>query len=367
MIILESHAIASGSSGKGGGLIARWAEPKCLADQSFELHEQLADQYAGSQRYGYRRVTCGNCTIDCSSPKPNDNRGTASSTGSPEHQPQSLPHSPDWLRTDCKLSYEAVGSDSDTAQCNPYHLTRTMFDQACAAGALLALGSASQILSKGTSGTSLCVEYVDNATLQSKDIMATDVIVTAGPWSSKFTPEAAVSGARCHSIVMRPKSSMPNSLLFMDVTYTCDGVQKQLQPEIYPRSDGTVYACEAADPSFPLPQTSKHVVADPDACDRIHSAVTATSRLLQEAEYETKQVCYQPIVVLDGQRRKLVGPFLGDTSIAGVLVACGHDSWGISNAPATGKALSELVFDGSSHSISIDSLSVEKVMARARR
>ena len=127
------------------------------------------------------------------------------------------------------------------------------------------------------------------------------------------------------------------------------------------------YACEAANSDFELPLSTAEVVVTPEACDEIHEAVAAASRDLQIAQLEKRQVCYQPIVTIEGKRQKLVGPFIGNTSSPGVYLACGHDSWGISNAPATGKALSEMIFDGRSTSIDVESLSVENVMSRAKR
>lgn len=51
--------MAAGASGKSGGLLALWAYPECLVPLSYRLHKELAEQYGGDQRWGYRRVNCG--------------------------------------------------------------------------------------------------------------------------------------------------------------------------------------------------------------------------------------------------------------------------------------------------------------------
>ena len=365
VIILESHSIASGSSGKGGGLLARSAEPECLAQPSFELHQELADLHNGWQRWGYRRLTCADCTMDTSMSSVSD-CAAIFPDGQTGNEANIIPQSLDWIHTKSVTSYNLVGSERDSAQCDTFNFTLAFFDLACAHGARLLGGRASKIKPNVDCNLEILVHYMEEAKSKPEVIQATDVVIASGPWSSKILPEASVSGARCHSIVLRPQKPLTSNLLFMDIVYTSQGEKRHLTPEVYPRPGGTVYACEAADPSFELPPSSADVVVSPEACDRIQDAISAVSQSLKEAEYETRQVCYQPIVIFEGKRRKLVGPFIGRASIPGAYLACGHDSWGISNAPATGKALSELVFDGISLSIDIDSLSISNVMARAR-
>ncbi len=56
IVLLEAGGIAIGSSGKGGGFIASWAIPKCIAPLSFKLHESLAKEYGGDELWGFRAV-----------------------------------------------------------------------------------------------------------------------------------------------------------------------------------------------------------------------------------------------------------------------------------------------------------------------
>lgn len=57
--LLEATSVAAGASGKSGGLLALWAYPECLVPLSYRLHKELAEQYGGDQKWGYRRVKCG--------------------------------------------------------------------------------------------------------------------------------------------------------------------------------------------------------------------------------------------------------------------------------------------------------------------
>jgi len=87
----------------------------------------------------------------------------------------------------------------------------------------------------------------------------------------------------------------------------------------------------------------------------IRDAVGSLSGILDEAEVEVMQACWRPTIKLEGRARE-VGPLLGWTHTKGILLATGHDSWGISNSTASGKVVSELIFDGKALSADISSL-----------
>ena len=55
--------IAGGSSGKAGGLLAKWAFPANIVPLSFRLHDELAKEHDGAARWGYRR--CYASQVEC--------------------------------------------------------------------------------------------------------------------------------------------------------------------------------------------------------------------------------------------------------------------------------------------------------------
>lgn len=52
--ILEARRPAGGASGKAGGLLAMWAFPQQIVPLSFQLHQELAEEYNGAAEWGYR-------------------------------------------------------------------------------------------------------------------------------------------------------------------------------------------------------------------------------------------------------------------------------------------------------------------------
>lgn len=55
--VLESKRVAGGASGKAGGLLASWAFPQQIVPLSFQLHQDLSDEYDGNENWDYRRLT----------------------------------------------------------------------------------------------------------------------------------------------------------------------------------------------------------------------------------------------------------------------------------------------------------------------
>lgn len=53
---------------------------------------------------------------------------------------------------------------------------------------------------------------------------------------------------------------------------------------------------------------------------------------------------------------------IGETGIKGLLMATGHTCWGIQNSCATGKVMSEFVFEGRAKSANVGSLDPRNVL-----
>ena len=244
-----------------------------------------------------------------------------------------------------------------------------MFALATDSGAELLKGSALRINANKHDNSVKSIVYADIETGCESSISVTDVVLAAGAWSSIVYPPISVGGAKCHSIILQPPRTISAHMLFLEITIPdANGTyEAHITPELYPRPDGTVYSCEAADPDAPLPKGTTEVTVDISRCDNIHNALSSISETLKSSQRVASQACFQPVVLHNGKRRKNIGPFLGPVDMKGLLIAAGHDSWGISNAPGTGKVLSELILDGTPHSAEISSLYPQAVKQRAQQ
>jgi glycine/D-amino acid oxidase-like deaminating enzyme len=79
------------------------------------------------------------------------------------------------------------------------------------------------------------------------------------------------------------------------------------------------------------------------------------SSALRDAELVASAACARPLTV-DGV--PLIGPV---PDAPGVYLATGHASWGILNAPASGRMVAEMILDGESTSLDATPFAVTRL------
>jgi len=385
--LIEATSIAAGASGKAGGLLALWAYPACLVPLSFRLHAELAKEHGGKDRWGFRGVGVGQIEL---TGRPVDDRSSCppkaidvASEGNAHAEQEEhvslqkrskasydrlrragLPDDLDWLAEECVQGYDSMGGPEDTAQVHPYHFTTAMAELAQEKGVKVILGSVQAI--ESTAARSHTVKYSDKETNTIKSLQATDVVVAAGPWTGKVLPRAPIGALRAHSVTIRPSRPLSAYCLFTSIRLPRNfkaGVKSRgartVTPEMYARPNNELYACGEGDHLVPLPESAALVEVDAARCRDIVDYCASVSDELRAGAVLARQACYLPQVT-----RGAGGPLVGRTDREGVYVAAGHTCWGIQNAPATGKLMSEFVFDGEPTSADVRSLDPRMVMGR---
>jgi glycine/D-amino acid oxidase-like deaminating enzyme len=395
--LLEATRIAGGASGKAGGLLALWAYPPSIVPLSFDLHGELAEAHDGEHQWGYRRIRCGKLTArDRSLSTPGVGRASWAqiaswvSLGKRKYQqreskdlpPAGLPSDLDWFNSECVEGYEDISTADATAQVNPYQFTTSMARLAEEGGVKVIIGSVDKIgytdpdiqsSAPGTTGGKRVqsVTYTAKATSESRSIPATVVVLAAGPWTPVLFPSTPISALRAHSVTIRPTRPVSAYCLFTEISvpqlHTEEGVDdlgekgypamplestKITSPEIYSRPNNEVYVCGAGDNAEPLPANTDDVEVSKEICQAIVDAVAGISDELRDGVVTSRRACYLPTVDVGSSG----GPLIGQTGVSGLLMATGHSCWGIHNAPATGKLISEIIFDGEAISADIRGL-----------
>ncbi|KAF6228879.1 hypothetical protein HO133_006990 [Letharia lupina] len=359
IVILEASRIAGGSSGKAGGLLADWATPKCLAPLSFKTHAALAKKHGGDKIWGHRSVYCADvelqaqdvgCKVEAANFAKKDVIAQSSK----------VPSELDWLLPGSIKSYKELGTPSNSGQVNPYMFTKTLAELAEDKGAKIIIGSATALNYAEDNRSIASVQYSRNGTIQS--LGATDILLSAGPWTPRLFPRVHLETPRGHSVVIKPSRNLSPYVLFPNITATPNGsLEHILSPEIYPRPGDrlhgfdSVYACGPDDYDVPLPDTSESVAVDDQSCNDVWTAVKSISREIFDGKLITKQACYKPQIRTHEEGEE-VGPMVGPTGIEGLWLATGHDEWGIQNGPGTGLVMSEMMFEGAAKSANCDSL-----------
>ncbi|WP_457849415.1 hypothetical protein, partial [Staphylococcus aureus] len=82
----------------------------------------------------------------------------------------------------------------------------------------------------------------------------------------------------------------PSAAWFLEVR---DG-SEVLTPEIFPRADGTVWACAISSTSG-LPVDPADVMPDSDAHERLEAICRAVAPALKEAPVVARQACFRPL------------------------------------------------------------------------
>jgi len=246
-------------------------------------------------------------------------------------------HGIDWLSASVSVN-QRLGSTETTAQVHPGKFTAAMIRAAQARGAELRLGRVTGVVRRGSRASGV---EVDGAAIEGDA-----VVIAMGPWSilaEMWLPLPAVFGLKGHSLLFDTGTNVPAEALFLEVREATGAVQS---PELFPRSDGTTYACAISSES-PLPVDPAAVRPDAGAIEQLERMCSEMSPVLASAKILTRQACFRP-VTRDGL--PLIGRVPG---VEGAYVATGHSVWGILNSPATGEAMAELITDGAAHSVEL--------------
>ena len=313
--VLERTGVACAASGKSGGFLALdWCDGSPLgplARASFALHAELAAKLGPD--YGYRRMDTFMLAARERGTMPGGHRVSA----------------PRWLDGAGIVTAE-LGSAETTAQVHPAQFTTALIEGAQRHGARLRIAVVEDLVQRDGAVRGV---RVDGATLE-----ADAVVLAMGPWTGRLATRLRlprVQGLKGYSVTL-DAAGVPAHALFVEYR-TADG--RHLEPEIFPRPDGTVYVCGMADHQ-PLPESAEGVEVSDTACHVLASAAGRVSSTLAAARVTRRQACYRPVTD-DGL--PLIGRVPG---VKDAYVATGHGPWGMLNAPATGQALAELICDG---------------------
>ena len=131
-------------------------------------------------------------------------------------------------------------------------------------------------------------------------------------------------------------------------------VRETLAVEVYPRPDGTIYICGIGGSDYITTQELKQgayrevIEANDSRVKAASDSFRELSSLYREkGELDRTQACMRPCPP-DAL------PYMGAIpSYTNAFVNAGHNCWGIAWAPASGRAMAELVLDGASESVDL--------------
>lgn len=204
------------------------------------------------------------------------------------------------------------------------------------------------------------VQYTKDG--QELTLPASDVIVSAGPWSCQAEQwfdnavQLPMEGVKSTSIVWKPQVDKDGNALGVDATALFCGEDNRFGThlEVYPRPDGTIYICGIGGSDYITTselQSSAFLSECPPKSDRADAATAAFQTMSKTykdgGELLKVQACMRPCPP-DAM------PYMGTVpGYSGAFINAGHNCWGIAWAPACGKAMAELVLDGKCESLNL--------------
>ncbi|KAE8135364.1 FAD dependent oxidoreductase [Aspergillus pseudotamarii] len=379
-IIESSSELFSSASGYAAGFLAKdWFGPDVasLGELSFRLHESLAVEHGGVEKWGYMKGTAlsydatikrGNRTHDDDWMDRGASRAETAS-GSTRGTGMGVPA---WLTVRSGVKVERI-SDVDTAQVDPLKLCRFLMDTAISRGVTLHHPARAISLVTDEGGTITGVRIVDLISREECTIPCTHLVICAGAWTSRVFEELfpsaqisiPVSQLAGYSLVLRsPRHTLEHEqqiyggrshAIFSENPFSCG-----FSPEIFSRQGGEIYIAGLNDPDLPLPgraEESRDLI-DRNEMRRLESvSAQLMGRIMDEGdemrnmndlEVLREGLCFRPVSdrgtpVVCKVDDDLLGNGVRTTGHGGVFVAAGHGPWGISLSLGTGRVVADMV------------------------
>ena len=344
--IMEMDGIASSSSGKAGGFLARGWHGGGTMQQLHEVGFDLIEEFATKHKLpSYRKVPMYSLS----------HRGSAC---------KDLP----WL-DNAEVTYSL--DDPATAQITPKELTEAFLKHA---GPNVTTRIGVKVTGVEMSDTdNKVVKGVTIVDLKSNTTMKVDceaLIVCTGAWagltSSWFpreqltVPRINMGGIKSSSLVYHAdppqddarRKEVNDKLLQHPAVLFCEDDRNGCHLEVYPRPNGDVYLCGlGGSPQLSADQIEnmlpRDVLPNENRVELAHQGfMKMTSQDASKGRLpDFKTACLRPIMP-DGL--PVMGPLMNSSGeeLKNVFVNAGHNCWGILWSGVSGKVIAELVVEG---------------------
>eukprot|EP00388_Colpodella_angusta_P011404 GDKJ01029213.1.p1 GENE.GDKJ01029213.1~~GDKJ01029213.1.p1 ORF type:complete len:387 (-),score=64.96 GDKJ01029213.1:96-1256(-) len=338
---------------------------KALMNFSFDLHVELSEQLSNMGfETDYRRVDSFEVVF----------RNTKSAPP-PAHP--ILMRSDDLLNSD-KVVTAQLGDKSTTAQVHPRKLTSAMCEYLVKNNFLTVFEktSVTAISPLESKSDFRWKVHISSDVDGQRTINARNIVLAVGPWGvnmekllyhpnvSSFSasrPELAshlqlvsrmIKTTRTHSVVSKNPTFMrdrgqewPSECIFLQTRHP--QTRKWMEPEFYPRPDGTIYCCGGVD--------EEEVPSHPKDVEKNEGLIQQLVEVMEdfcpgiEANQIAQNACYLPHS-RDGF------PIIGKAieGLDGIFVINGMGVWGILLGPGSGKLLANLITKGETCAWGVD-------------
>ncbi|KAK4552399.1 hypothetical protein LTR86_010413 [Recurvomyces mirabilis] len=258
--------------------------------------------------WGFRRVASVDCDLVNQHPDDEESDEVLANEANDAPQVRS-PRDINWVKQDAFKWFKVEGA---TAQVMPYEFVTKMSELAQEFGAKLIVGRAESIILSQDKQAVQAVLFRPAGFNDEQQLLASHVVIAAGPWTSRLCPSIPIIGELSTAIIVQPKQEISGVVLFFDPGH--------LDPQT--PHNKTVYISGSPVTDLELPDTTAEVHPDPVRVNAIHKRSGLVSNELQRSTLLKGQACFRPIVNIDGWDKEAT-PLMGQTAIRGLLLAAG--------------------------------------------
>ncbi|OJD23320.1 hypothetical protein ACJ73_05327 [Blastomyces percursus] len=400
------------ASGYAAGFVTRdWFAPDqaALGALSFDLHEQLAREHGGYEKWGYMRSTAVGLQVQYADGQKSASgddwlrqgasraevavRGDEKKEGEPDAAPE-------WLTPQKGGRAERISAVAGVAQVDPLRLCQFLLAKCLERGVQVhnparAIG----LIKDPSSGSTTGIALQNQRTNTQSTIPCTNLLFAAGAWTPRAfdalfptsptrIPVTSLSG---YSIVVRsPRHTLSHERVTYAGTahavFTTHPRACGFSPEIFSRAGGEIYLAGLNSSETPLPALASdaHGMMEADKVALVRkTTVTLMGKAdpdvaskdaeedanIDDLEVVREALCFRPWTESGRPIVARLGDWVlgsgGVSPSGGVFMAAGHGPWGISMSLGTGKVMADMI-RGVKTSADVSGLGLEAGMRPAK-
>ncbi|KAM5485525.1 hypothetical protein McanCB56680_001825 [Microsporum canis] len=407
-IVDSSEELFACASGYAAGFIARdWFAPQLqpLGALSFDLHQQLAAEHNGAEKWGYRQSSALSLQVEGSDGKKTARgddwlrRGASRAEAAvvDKDEDSSMADgkdpSPAWLTKQKAGTVERISKEGSVAQVDPLRLCQFMLARCIERGVRVHNPArAVSTIKHPASGAIHEVVIEDTKSRMKFNLPCTSIVFAAGPWTPRafstlfplsraHIPVLALSG---YSLVFRS----PRHTLHQEreahggkghAVFTTHPQSCGFSPEIFSRANAEIYLAGLNGLDIPLPEvaTDAQSLMTRDKLARVREAARILmgrphedpdAENVDDLELVRESLCFRPYIesglpIVARLQDTITGAT--DRLSGGLFMATGHGPWGISLCLGTGKVMAEMI-SGIKPSVDVSRLGFEGDAPRSR-
>lgn len=377
-IVDSSSELFTSASGYAAGFLARdWFSPAAagLGALSFELHEQLAREHNGSERWGYAPSTALSLSIEegigVGMGERGEDwllRGTSRAEVSAGNGLVKEDGGPAWLTRREGEGLDVISSEDGCAQVDPPRLCGFMMGACQYRGVKVHHPAQVVSLDRDEEGTWIGVSLTSDGGNVPGKIACKNIVIASGAWTPtvfkhlfhKSTISIPISQLAGYSLLVEsPRHSLLDEKKYgrSHAVFSPPTKSYSWAPEVFSRKGGEIYLAGLNDPGLALPAHATGAVIKDEAIREIKKvAVELLGHATSEGDQVTKNdlkvkreaLCFRPMA----ERGSPIISRLSDSDLGGgarsaqdggIFIAAGHGPWGISLSLGTGKVVAEMI------------------------